>query len=147
MLDQYQVKAIRAIGTAALRTASNWQDFIDQVKTLASIEVQLITGDREAELIHKGVMLAIPPVQERMLIMDIGGGSVEFIIADCQQVYWAQSFSCGCGCIVEKFSQKRSDYASRNRSGTSVPSPIFTAFVRCFEAISYANFGGCFGYV
>ncbi|MDX1942015.1 MAG: hypothetical protein SFU99_15745 [Saprospiraceae bacterium] len=103
ILDQYQVNTVKAVGTAALRTASNGKDFIQQVKALTSIEVTLITGDREAELIHTGVMLAIPPTQERMLIMDIGGGSVEFIIADCKQVYWAQSFPVGVAVLWKNF--------------------------------------------
>ncbi len=102
-LDEYNVYAIRAIGTAALRTASNGRDFIEQVKAQTGIEVQLISGDREAELIYKGVMMAIPPLPERMLIMDIGGGSVEFIIADQHQVYWAQSFPVGVAVLWKQF--------------------------------------------
>lgn len=102
-LDDYQVVSARAIGTAALRTASNGMDFITQVKDLTGIEVQLITGDREAELIHTGVMQAVPVVEERMLIMDIGGGSVEFIIADQSEVFWAQSFPVGVAILYKNY--------------------------------------------
>lgn len=102
-LDEYQVIGASAIGTAALRTATNGIEFITQVKALTGIEVQLITGDREAELIHKGVMQAIPVVEERMLIMDIGGGSVEFIIADQHDVFWAQSFPVGVAILYKTF--------------------------------------------
>lgn len=102
-LIDYQVFTTQAIGTAALRTASNGMDFITQVKAFTGIEVQLITGDREAELIHTGVMQAIPVVEERMLIMDIGGGSVEFIIADQNEVFWAQSFPVGVAILYKNY--------------------------------------------
>ncbi len=102
-LETHGVKAVQAIGTAALRTAENGPDFVRQVQKATGIRVELISGDREAELIHKGVMQAIPPVQERVLIMDIGGGSVEFIIADAEQVYWAQSFPVGVAVLWKKF--------------------------------------------
>lgn len=102
-LDDYQVVAASAIGTAALRTASNGMDFITQVQALTGIKVQLVTGDREAELIHTGVMQAVPVVEERMLIMDIGGGSVEFIIADQNEVFWAQSFPVGVAILYKNY--------------------------------------------
>lgn len=103
VLDEQQVSNLFAFGTAALRTASNGQAFIQQVKAETGIEVELITGDREAALIHKGVLQAVPFGAERMLIMDIGGGSVEFIIADEHQVYWAESFPIGVAVLFKNF--------------------------------------------
>ena len=103
VLDKQQVSGLCAFGTAALRTASNGQAFIEEVKTLTGIEVELITGDREAELIHKGVLQAVPFSSECWLIMDIGGGSVEFIIADKNEMYWAQSFPIGVAVLFKNF--------------------------------------------
>jgi len=94
---------VRVFGTAALRTASNGTIFIREVQERTGIEIRLISGDREAELIYKGVILAVPPTEERMLIMDIGGGSVEFIIADRQGVQWAQSFPVGVAILYKNF--------------------------------------------
>ncbi|MFN7120286.1 MAG: phosphatase [Saprospiraceae bacterium] len=102
-LDEQQVSDLRAFGTAALRTASNGAAFIEQVRAETGIDVQLISGDREAALIHKGVLQAVPFAAERWLIMDIGGGSVEFIIADKDQVYWAQSFPIGVAVLFKNF--------------------------------------------
>lgn len=103
ILDEQQVAQLCAFGTAALRTASNGQAFIEDVKAQTGIEIQLITGDREAALIHKGVLQAVPFGSERWLIMDIGGGSVEFIIADQDKVYWAQSFPIGVAVLFKNF--------------------------------------------
>jgi len=102
-LDNYGVKKIKAIGTAALRTASNAAEFIRQVKASTNIEVQLISGKEEAKLIHLGVVQAVPFGKEKGLIMDIGGGSVEFIIADSEKVFWAQSFPVGVAVLFNRF--------------------------------------------
>ncbi|MCO6476759.1 MAG: hypothetical protein J5I94_09060 [Phaeodactylibacter sp.] len=97
------VEQARAFGTAALRTAGNGPAFIQDVWERTGIEVRLISGDREAELIYKGVIKAVPPTDEHMLIMDIGGGSVEFIIANKAGVKWAQSFPVGVAVLYKQF--------------------------------------------
>ncbi|HEX3007243.1 MAG TPA: hypothetical protein VHO90_06460 [Bacteroidales bacterium] len=102
MLD-YKVDKVYAYGTSALRDASNGQDFIDEIKKGFGIEVRLITGDKEAELIYKGVRQTINGIHEQFLILDIGGGSNEFIIADEHQYYWKQSFKLGMARLMEKF--------------------------------------------
>lgn len=108
-LDEAEVltEHIRAFGTAALRTAENAPDFLEQVWEIAHIRPESITGDREAALIHKGVKQAVPFPDNKVLIMDIGGGSVEFIIADREQVYWQQSFPVGVAVLFRGF--QRSD--------------------------------------
>lgn len=104
-LDDHQVpdEQVVALGTAALRTATNGLDFLNEARAVTGIRIQLISGDREASLIAKGVLLAIPPPQQSVLIMDIGGGSVEFIIADQHQIYWAQSFPVGVAVLYRNF--------------------------------------------
>lgn len=94
-----------ALGTAAIRTATNGPAFRTEVLEKINIDIQIITGDREAELIAQGALMAIPPPEQAVLIMDIGGGSVEFIIADRHQVYWAQSFPVGVAVLFRGFHQ------------------------------------------
>ncbi|MCB0644497.1 MAG: hypothetical protein KDC44_22790, partial [Phaeodactylibacter sp.] len=106
ILDQLQVRRVRAFGTAGLRTASNGPAFIQAVAEQTGIEVQLISGDEEARLIHLGVAQAVPFSSAKVLIMDIGGGSVEFIIADQDQVYWAQSFKVGVAVLKNDFHEE-----------------------------------------
>ena len=104
-LDEFDVQRVCAFGTAALRTASNGQHFIDQVQQRFDIAIELISGDREALLIHKGVSEAVPLPDMPVLIMDIGGGSVEFIIAQQAQVLWEQSFPIGASVLYQRFHQ------------------------------------------
>ena len=93
----------RAFGTEALRRASNGPDFIAAVLAISGVEIQMISGDEEARLIHLGVKQAVPVIKGKTLIMDIGGGSVEFIIASEEEVYWAQSFPVGVQVLFTRF--------------------------------------------
>lgn len=96
--------AVKAFGTAALRTAENADAFLEEARHKTGIQGEVISGDREARLIYTGVRRAVPfPAAGRVLIMDIGGGSVEFIIADREQVYWQQSFPIGVAVLFRRF--------------------------------------------
>lgn len=106
ILLDHQVKNINAFGTAALRTASNGSEFIADAKSESGISIQLIPGSEEARLIHVGVTQAVEFGDEKGLIMDIGGGSVEFIIADKDEVFWAESFPIGVAVLHNNFHQK-----------------------------------------
>ncbi len=104
-LDQLgiPVQAAKAFGTAALRTAENAGELIQAIETQTGIRAEVISGDREALLIHKGVKRAVPFPKNRVLIMDIGGGSVEFILCDQEQVFWQQSFPIGVAVLLQRF--------------------------------------------
>ena len=97
------VAKYRAFGTEALRRASNGPDFVRAVQAGSGVEIQLISGDEEARLIHLGVKQAVPFFEGKTLIMDIGGGSVEFIIASEEEVHWAQSFPIGVQVLFSRF--------------------------------------------
>lgn len=77
----YKVNVINAFGTSALRGASNSQEFIQQISDELGIEVNIISGEKEAELIYKGVQWSYD-FEKPGVIMDIGGGSTEFIFAN-----------------------------------------------------------------
>ena len=100
---ELNVPIYRAFGTAALRTASNGATFREEVLKDTGIRIDLIDGDREATLIHKGVKLVVPFDDQKKLVMDIGGGSVEFIIANNVQVFWARSFPVGVSVLFNAF--------------------------------------------
>ncbi len=103
LIKQYKVDEIKAIGTAALRTAVNGAYFIKQVQVETGIKIELIDGGREAGLIYKGVREAIKLSHETALIMDIGGGSVEFILCNASQLFWKKSYPVGAAKLMELF--------------------------------------------
>jgi len=80
LMAQYSVTRIRALGTSALREASNSKEFITNVYERTGISIDSISGLREAELTAKGVLLAFSYIEKQPLIIDIGGGSTEWIL-------------------------------------------------------------------
>lgn len=103
VLDEYGIEEVKAFGTAALRRASNSAEFRATILQETGIEIQVIAGNEEARLITEGVRLAVPVDEKPVLIMDIGGGSVEFIIANDREVFWAQSFPVGVAVLYNDF--------------------------------------------
>ena len=98
--EEHKVVEIIAYGTSAIRNAENKQDFLNQVERATGIEILVISGNREAELIYNGVNLGLE-VNEPFLIMDIGGGSTEFILGDRNQFMEAASFEIGAARIFQ----------------------------------------------
>jgi len=102
-IRNYEVDDIRAFATSAVRNASNGEEFIDKVYRRFGFRVRVIPGDREAELIYKGVRQAVSFDQSHMMILDIGGGSNEFIICNKDGIVWKQSFELGMARLMERF--------------------------------------------
>lgn len=103
VIDQFEVKEVIGIATSAIRNASNGQALVDQILQHTGIQIEVITGDREAELIYRGVQAAMEIGPDNQLIVDIGGGSVEFIIGNNKEVLWKQSFEIGAQRLLDKF--------------------------------------------
>ncbi|MBL4715305.1 MAG: exopolyphosphatase [Bacteroidetes bacterium] len=98
-----EVVSVYGFATSAIRSASNGQEFIAAIKKQTQIDIEIISGDKEAELIYQGVSQAVNLTESNVLIMDIGGGSVEFIIANQKEILWKQSFDIGAARLKETF--------------------------------------------
>jgi len=99
ILNRYSYKSLKIVGTAALRTASNSQEFINDVNKLFITPVEVIDGEKEADLIFKGVSLITDMNVGCHLIMDIGGGSTEFILINNGRKVWSKSYKLGVGVL------------------------------------------------
>jgi len=102
-IAKYNVLKVLAFATSAIRDAVNGKDFVAEVKKQTQIEVVIIDGNREAELIYLGNKEAVTLSNSISLIMDIGGGSNEFILANTSGVLWKHSFPIGAARMLEKF--------------------------------------------
>lgn len=89
------IKNVTAIATSAFRNAKNGEQLAQRIFEKTQIKVHIIQGDKEAELIYYGVKAAMKIGQEPVLLMDIGGGSVEFIICNDDEIFWKKSFEIG----------------------------------------------------
>ncbi|TGE19863.1 Ppx/GppA phosphatase family protein [Hymenobacter elongatus] len=102
-IELHQVTEVRATATSAVRNASNGQALVRDIFEQTGIRVEIIPGAREAELICQGVRQAVPLGTEPHLLMDIGGGSVEFIVANQETIFWKQSFEIGAQRLLDQF--------------------------------------------
>ena len=103
LIIQHKVNQVKAMATAAIRNASNGDDFIAEVKKKTGIEIEIIDGETEACLIYAGVRKAVKLGTETGLIMDIGGGSVEFILCNSTEIFWKRSFPLGAAKMMDQF--------------------------------------------
>lgn len=101
-IKEFNVDQVKATATSAVRSAKNGAEFVSEAKALADIEIETISGDEEAELIYKGVKLS-DAIQDLSLIMDIGGGSIEFILCNTQQLIWKKSYNIGAARLMQQF--------------------------------------------
>jgi len=131
IIEQHKVSRVKAIATSALRSASNGQQFIDEVKQRTGILIETISGDTEAGYIYQGVRASGCLGRETSLIMDIGGGSVEFILANSQEIFYKQSFEIGAARLMAKFHQTdpiaSHEVASLNKYLDEQLAPLYSA--------------------
>ncbi|MEZ0541085.1 Ppx/GppA phosphatase family protein [Fibrella arboris] len=106
VLDQHQIDPadVAVYGTSAIRVAQNQQAFIDRIRRETGLQIRVISGDEEAGLIYQGVRSSgAIPTGQTVMVMDIGGGSVEFILGNDSRILWKQSFEIGGQRLMERF--------------------------------------------
>jgi len=102
MATDLGAERISGFGTSALRNARNAGAFTERVLRELDIPVRIILGNEEAELILAGVRQAVAFTSKPALVMDIGGGSIEFILATNKALMWKQSFELGATRLRER---------------------------------------------
>jgi exopolyphosphatase/guanosine-5'-triphosphate,3'-diphosphate pyrophosphatase len=99
----YQVSAIRATGTSAMREAGNGADLARRIHAACGIPIEIIDGQAEAGYILKGIRAALPPTDRPALVMDIGGGSVEFILYRGPDIRFKASYRIGVAVLFRAY--------------------------------------------
>jgi exopolyphosphatase/guanosine-5'-triphosphate,3'-diphosphate pyrophosphatase len=94
---------IFAFATSSVRNAKNGPSFVQKIKEELDIHIQVISGEEEAQLIYEGINYSGALDQETHLMMDIGGGSVEFIIGNATEALWKKSFEIGGQRLLDAF--------------------------------------------
>jgi len=105
LIKKYEVTNTRAIGTAALREARNGVDVAEKLSMVSGIRIEIIDGQHEAKYILAGIQSVLPDLDQYGLIMDIGGGSVEFILFKKKDVAFAESFKIGVAVLYDTYHQ------------------------------------------
>ncbi|AZZ35339.1 Ppx/GppA family phosphatase [Bdellovibrio sp. qaytius] len=100
-LDREKPEAILAMATSAARDAENQEELFKICKDL-NIPLEIIPGDKEAEITYRGGVSGLTSTSTR-LVLDIGGGSTEFIFGEDQKILFGKSLDIGCVRLTEKF--------------------------------------------
>ena len=100
--EEHGALSISGFGTSALRNARNADQFLERARAELGIIITIIPGDEEADLILEGVRQAITLTSKPALVMDIGGGSIEFILATEKALMWKHSFEIGATRLRER---------------------------------------------
>ena len=128
-LRGFPAEAVRVVGTNALRVAKNSRQFLAEAKEALGFPIEVIAGREEARLIYLGVAHSLPLSRDKRLVMDIGGGSTEFIIGTGVQPELMDSLYMGCVSYslkyfaegkVEKSAFKQAELAARSELQTIV---------------------------
>ena len=92
------------MGTSALRDSKNGQEFVTRAKDLTGIDVNIICGDEESNLGFMGVLKVLMEIKKKTyLVLDIGGGSTEFIVGNEEGIKFCKSENVGALRMTEKF--------------------------------------------
>ncbi len=95
-LRGFKPDRVRVVGTNTLRVAKNAAQFIEKAEALLGFPIEIIAGREEARLIYLGAAHSLPVSDERRLVIDIGGGSTEFIIGSGMKPLKTESLNLGC---------------------------------------------------
>jgi exopolyphosphatase/guanosine-5'-triphosphate,3'-diphosphate pyrophosphatase len=130
-ISTYDLSQGIAIGTSAMRSAENGILLAKEIEKSSLFKVDIIDGEKEAALIFEGVKASGVLEKKPGLIVDIGGGSVEFIIGNTEQVFWKQSFEIGGIRLMEKFQKHdpilQNEISELHQYLSAQLTPLFTA--------------------
>ena len=102
-IERRRVSSVRAVGTSAVRVASNRVEFVASASSILGCPLEVIGGLEEARLVQLGVAAQWPHEHERVLIIDIGGGSVQLILSDRERFAAGTSLPLGAVRLTEMF--------------------------------------------
>jgi exopolyphosphatase/guanosine-5'-triphosphate,3'-diphosphate pyrophosphatase len=98
---KYQASSIRVIATSAARDAVNAAELSAAIEKASGLKMEIISGEQEADWVFQGVTTDPSLAQEPLLLLDVGGGSSEFIVGQGEQKYFSRSFPLGTVRLLE----------------------------------------------
>lgn len=132
--DKQKVAQVYAFATSAVRSSQNGLEFVEAVKEKLNLRINVIDGDSEASLIYQGVKNAMSFDGKVVLIMDVGGGSTEFIIGTQNEILWKKSYPLGVARLLEKFNPHEplatTDFSEINAYFEDLLGDLFSAVYR-----------------
>lgn len=145
--NSFGCTTILGIATSAFRTRKNGKEVISSINKKFGTSIKIIEGKQEAQLIYKGALASVNLVQFPVMVMDIGGGSTEFIIGSKTSILWKHSFDFGSTALTSDI--KISDPLTKNENQLLVQKledflPIFFEAIKKFAPVSFIGTTGAF---
>ncbi len=103
VIEKFKVEKVAVLATSAVRSAENKIQFLDELSMKSGWIIKVISGEREAELIFKGVLFAFREFEKPSVILDIGGGSNEIILAYKKDILLKESQPTGMARVINRF--------------------------------------------
>ena len=95
-IKTFPAAQVRAVGTQALRIAKNSPEFIQKAEQVLGFPIEILRGREEARLVFEGCSYRLPASDAKRFIVDIGGGSTEFVIGTGHKAHQCASYHVGC---------------------------------------------------
>ena len=103
IIDQYEADKVRIVSTSAVRDAGNKIEILERLCNQTGWIVRVLSGETEAQYIFEGVLLALKNLEKPTVILDIGGGSNELILAEKNSIIWKESKPTGMARVINQF--------------------------------------------
>ena len=128
---------VRAVGTNALRVAKNAGPFLREARQVLGFPIEVISGREEARLIYLGVAHALPAAEHRRLVVDVGGGSTEFIIGAGFEPRLTESLYMGCVSYSLKYFPDGAIDKARMKAAELAARQELAGIVRAYRAAGW----------
>lgn len=138
-------QAVRAVGTNALRVAKNAPQFLREARAALGFPIEVIAGREEARLIYLGVAHALPRAGHRRLVVDVGGGSTEFIVGTGLEPQLTESLYMGCVSYSLKYFPDGEIDKQRMRAAELAARQELAGMVNAYRALGWRETIGSSG--
>src|SRR4051812_14407180 len=138
-------QAVRVVGTNALRVAKNSPQFLREARAALGFPIEIISGREEARLIYLGVAHALPVSSQRRFVVDIGGGSTEFIIGTALEPQLTESLYMGCVSYSLKYFPDGRIDKPRMKAAENAARQELGGIVRSYRAMGWEEAVGSSG--
>jgi exopolyphosphatase/guanosine-5'-triphosphate,3'-diphosphate pyrophosphatase len=140
-VEAQQAELVRTVATCAVREAENSQEFLEAVRRRTGIEVDVISGEEEARLIHLAARSEFSSRLDPLFLVDIGGGSTEFVVSNGSRVLLTESLPLG----AVRLADLVHDDPPSSRDRKAVKKAIRAVARRAAEAVRKTGFKTCVG--
>lgn len=125
VVGKYPIQKLSVVATQAMRQAGNADDFQQRAKSVG-LDIEIISGPREAALIYRGICDPLPDANFNRLIIDIGGASTEIALGADQNVLVAESNAIGCVSWRDRFFSDSFNYIEQAPAAKAAATEVFS---------------------